>query len=100
MDEAAAEPDANLRLQYFLEGHRRAKTALQLIRSERPFTPAGRRAHRELVRYYELVDEQLSIIRTEASFNDSLDYMTEWKYRSADLLPIRQRWLDWIQSNP
>jgi hypothetical protein len=100
MEDASAEPDATLRLQYFLEGHRRAKAALRLIRSERPFTPAGRRAHRELVRYYEMLDEQLSIIRTEASFNDSFDYIAEWNRRNAELLPVRQRWLTWIQANP
>jgi len=97
MDEAEQESNEIRRLQYFLEGHRRAKAALRLVRSERPFTPAGRRAHRELVRYYELVDEQLAIIRTEMSFNESLDYIGEWKRRNSELMPIRGEWLAWLQ---
>jgi hypothetical protein len=97
MDEAAQEPDESWRLRFFLEGHRRAKTALRVVSEERPMTPAGRKAQRELVRYYELVDEQLAIIRTEMSFNESYDYISEWKRTDAELMPIRERWLRWIQ---
>jgi hypothetical protein len=98
MREAEQEPNELWRLRYFMDGHRRAKAALKIIRSEYPVTPAGKTAQRELVRYYELVDEQLAIIRTEMSFNDSFDYIAEWKHRNAELAPIRARWLAWVQS--
>jgi hypothetical protein len=100
MNEAENEPDDLWRLHYFLEGHRRAKTALRVAREEHPMTAAGRRAQRELVRYYELVDEQLAIIRTEFSFNESYDYIGEWQRRNAELLPFRERWLSWVQPSP
>jgi hypothetical protein len=97
MDEAASQTDDLQRLHYFLEGHRRAKAALRIIISEHPMTESGRKAQRDLVRYYELADEQLAIIRTEMSFNESFDYIGEWKRRNEELMPIRNRWLNWIQ---
>ena len=97
MEQAERESDDLRRLHYLLEGHRRAKAALRVIRSERPVTAAGRKAHRELVRYYELVDEQLAIIRTEMSFNEAFDYMTEWKRQNTGLMPVRKPWVTWIQ---
>jgi hypothetical protein len=97
MDAAEQEPDELWRLHYFLEGHRRAKAVLRAVTAEHPMTPAGRKAQRELVRYYELIDEQLAIIRTELSFNESYDYIAEWKRRQAELMPIRERWWNWIQ---
>ena len=100
MEEAEKEPDDVWRLHYLLEGHRRAKAALRLVRSERPMTTAGRKAQRELVRYYELVDERLAIIRTELSLKESYDYISEWKRRNAELIPIRDRWVQWIQPAP
>ena len=96
MKEAEQEPDERWRLLYFLEAHRRVKNALQVIRSERPMTPSGRKAQSELVRYYELVDEELAIIRTEMSIKDSYDYIGEWKRSNTELLPIRQYWQDWL----
>jgi len=96
MTEAEKETDERWRIQYFLEGHRRAKAVLRLVREERPMTEAGRKAQRELARYYELLDEQLAIIRTEMSFNESYDYISEWKRRNEELMPIRQRWLAWL----
>jgi hypothetical protein len=96
MKEAEHEPDDIWRLHFFLEGHRRAKTVLRVIREHHPMTPAGRKAQRELMRYYELIDEQLAIIRTELSLNRSLDYVNEWNRRNAELEPIRDRWVKWI----
>ena len=97
MEQAERESDELRRLHYLLEGHRRAKAALRVIRTERPVTTAGRKAHRELVRYYELVDEQLAIIRTEMSFNEAFDYIGEWKRQKAGLMPVRKPWVTWIQ---
>jgi len=96
MQEAEKEPDELRRLHYFLEGHRRAKMALGIVRRNRPITPRGRKAQGELLRYYELVDEQLAIIRTELSFKESYDYISVWKRRNAELQPIRERWLTWV----
>ncbi len=101
MHEAEQERDERWRLLYFLEAHRRAKNVLQVIRSERPMTPEGRKAQSELIRYYELVDEELAIIRTEMSNrDDSYDYIGEWKRTNTQLLPIRQRWQDWVTAPP
>ena len=59
-------------------------------------TDAGRKAQRELVRYYELVDEHLAIIRSEMSLYETYDYVAEWKERNNELIPIRERWLAWV----
>jgi hypothetical protein len=98
MKEAENEPDERWRLLYFLEAHRRAIAAMQIIRSERPMTPSGKKAQSELIRYYELVDEELAIIRTEMSNTDPYDYIGEWKRANAGLLPVRQRWLEWLDA--
>ena len=97
MYEAEKESDQKWRIRYFLEGHRRAAAALRVVREERPLTERGRKAQRELARYYELVDEELAIIRTEMSFNESYDYLAEWKRQNAKLLTIRGRWLAWVR---
>jgi hypothetical protein len=97
MREAENEPDPMWRLLYFLEAHRRAKSVYRLTNEERPASAAARKAQRELARYYELVDEHLAIIRTEMSFNESYDYIAEWNRRNAELMPIREQWLRWLQ---
>ena len=98
MRDAEQEPDERWRLLYFIEAHRRAKSALRLVRSERPMTPTGKKAQAELIRYYELVDEELAIIRTEMSNNESYDYIAAWKKADAGLLPIRGRWEQWLSA--
>src|SRR5438477_5805107 len=55
MRDAEQEPSERWRLLYFIEAHRRAKSVLRLVRSERPMTPTGKKAQTELIRYYELV---------------------------------------------
>ena len=96
MNEAEQTPNDLWRVRYFIEAHRRAKAALRTIRSAHAMTVTGRKAHNELVRYYELVDEELAIIRTEMSFNESYDYIAEWKRKNAEMLPIRERWASWV----
>jgi hypothetical protein len=98
MREAENEPNEPWRMLYFIDGHRRAKQALQVIQTERPLTDAGKKAQRQLTRYYELVDEELAIIRTEMSNNDSYDYIAEWNRANGRLLPIRESWLKWLNS--
>jgi hypothetical protein len=97
MREAERESDPDWRAAYFIEGHRRAKAALRVASEERPATPVARKAQRELVRYYDLVTEEIAIIRTEMSFNENYDYLAEWKRRNAELMPIRARWVAWIE---
>lgn len=90
-------PNETWRLQYFLNAHLKALDVLKFLKSRRPATEEARRAHAELIRYYELVDEQFAIIRTEMSVKEALDYMSEWKEKSLELKPIRDRWLDWLR---
>ena len=85
------------RLQYFLAAHSKAKEVIRVAKSNIPTTPAGRKAHEELIRYYALVNEELAIIRTEMSLYETLDYMAEWKRQNAELLPIRERWIRWVK---
>lgn len=96
MSRAESEKDEPNRTLYFIEGHRRVKNVLNTIRSEHPMTEAGRNAQFELTRYYELVDEELAIIRTQMSYDESYDYIAEWKRSNAQLLRIRERWLKWL----
>jgi hypothetical protein len=97
MRETEREPTEPLRSLYFIEGHRRAKVVLQVLKSKRPAGVAGRKAQRELIRYYELLDEEFAIIRTEMSLRDSYDYFRDWKISNARLLPIRERWVKWAR---
>jgi len=99
MRDAEKQPGEPWRTLYFIEGHRRAKSTLQVIRSERPMTVEGRKAQAELARYYELVDEELAIIRTEMSNKDTYDYIGEWKRSNSRLLPFRKRWLEWLNAD-
>lgn len=98
MTEAEQTSNELWRIRYFIEAHRRAKAALRTIRSAHAMTSGGRKAHNELARYYELVDEELAIIRTEMSFNESYDYITEWKRKNTEMLPIRERWASWVNA--
>jgi len=98
MSEAEQTSNDLWRVRYFIEAHRRAKATLRTIRSAHAMTVSGRKAHNELIRYYELVDEELAIIRTEMSFDESYDYIAEWKRKNSELLPIRERWARWLSS--
>jgi hypothetical protein len=97
MRESEQETSEPLRSLYFVEGHRRARAVLRVLRSKPPQGAAGRKAQRELTRYYELVDEELAIIRTEMSFVDSYDYIRDWKVWNTKALPIRERWVKWVR---
>lgn len=99
MGAAQQATDEELRHYYFLAGHLKAKAALRIARTNYPATSAGHKAQDELVRYYELVDEQFAIIRTEMSLHESFDYMGEWNRVNAELRPIRDRWANWVQGN-
>jgi hypothetical protein len=87
------------RLQYFLIAHGKAKEVLKIARESEPMTPEGIRAHGELIRYYQLVNEYMAIIRTEMSINQKLDFLAEWKKVQMKLEPIRNNWLLWVERN-
>ena len=88
------------RLQYFLVAHGKAKEILRIAAEDGPTTIQGIEAHKELIRYYSLVNEHMAIIRTEMSINEKLDYMAQWKRQYVILQPIRQKWLDWVNGAP
>ena len=52
-------------------------------------------AHDALIRYYEFVNEELAIIRTEMSLHEGYDYMAEWNRRDAEFLAVREQWARW-----
>jgi hypothetical protein len=85
------------RLQYFISAHGKAKQVLRVAREQQPTTPDGIHAHNELIRYYELVNENMAIIRTEMSIHEELDYLAEWKKARIALEHIRQNWVDWLE---
>jgi hypothetical protein len=88
------------RLHYFLTAHNSAKDVLSLAKSRRPRTRAGKQAHNELIRYYELATEELAIIRTEMSIDESFDYLSAWEHESKVIQPIHDRWTRWINLSP
>jgi hypothetical protein len=98
MEDAAMTENETWRLHYFLAAHSRAREVLAVAKSRWPRTPDGLRAHQELVRYYELITEELAIIRTEMSINEELDYLSEWKEEESRLRRIRGEWALW--ANP
>jgi hypothetical protein len=87
------------RFQYFLSAHYHAKEVLRIANEEQPTSSDGIRAHSELIRYYQLMNENMAIIRTEMSIKQDLDYFAEWKRVLAKLEPIRQNWLRWVAEN-
>jgi hypothetical protein len=95
LEAAESAPTDLWRLQYFLIAHGKAKEVIRIARERQPVTLEGMRAHNELIRYYELVNENMAIIRTEMSINQDLNYMAEWKKDQRVLQHIRQGWLDW-----
>jgi hypothetical protein len=98
LEQADRATDERWRLQYFLVAHGKAKAVLRIARDDRPTSPRAIEAHEELIRYYELVNEHMAIIRTEMSINQKLDYLSEWKKQQAALQRIRQRWLAWLEN--
>src|SRR3954467_682512 len=75
MREAEQESQEPLRTLCFVEGHYRAKTVLRIANSQWPTTPEGKKAQHELVEYYELLNEEFAIIRSEMSLNPNYDYL-------------------------
>ena len=99
MKSAENAPNDTWRLYYFLSAHMKVPEVVRRIQDQRPSTAEGRAAHDELIRYYKLVDEEISIIRTQMSINDDLDYWGEWKREQARLEPVRAKWINWLQAN-
>lgn len=84
------------RRRYFIEAHRQAKNIIRVAKSNWPATYTARQMHRDLILYYELVDEEFAILRTEMSMNENLDIMSRWQTKRQELKPIRDRWAQWI----
>jgi hypothetical protein len=86
----------NWRLQYFITAHGKAKEILRIAAEQQPTSPDAIHAHNELIRYYQLVNENMAIIRTEMSIHQELDFLAEWKKQQLFLQHIRHAWLDWV----
>ena len=99
MDNAQHAPSELWRLHYFLTAHLKVKDVLRAARDRYPTTNEGLAAHREFIRYYELVNEEISIIRTQMSVDEQMDYWAEWKRRQAALQPIRDSWITWVRGS-
>ena len=99
MNSAEEAPNDTWRVYYFLNAHLKVPEVRRRIQDQRPSTAEGRAAHDELIRYYKLVDEEMSIIRTQMSLNDDLDYWGEWKREQARLELVRAKWINWVRSN-
>ncbi len=97
LERAAEEPSASRRVYHLIEAHERVVDVLDFIRSRRPVTPDGTRAHSELVRYYKLVDEYFAILRSEMSIDEDIDFLGRWEEISAEIQPIYDRWSTWIE---
>lgn len=89
-------PTPTWQLYHFIDAHRRASDVLEYLRLRRPVSPAGIRAHNDLILYYELADEHLAIIRTEMSLSPGLDFLARWEQAKNDIRPLRDRWLAWL----
>ena len=100
MREAEKTSNERWRLYYFLSAHQKARDVLSLLKMRKPRTQAGLRAHKELIRYYDLVIEELAIIRTQMSIDEDLDYISTWKQREAEFEPVRERWTNWVGLGP
>ena len=99
LDRAENGPTELRRLYHFLSAHREAVEVLQYLRSRRPTTAAGMQAHDGLIRYYELIDEHFAILRTETSLRPEIDFMARWQEVQADLAPLYDRWVVWIEGD-
>ncbi len=100
MHNAEAATSDDWRLHYFLTAHLKVNEVLRTAKAKWPSTASGRKAHRDFIRYYELIDEDLAIIRTEMSMNDSLDYWSIWKTKELELKPLRDHWNNWLNETP
>jgi hypothetical protein len=96
MQYAVDAPSDDWRIYYFITAHRSAKDVLRVAKSQYPVTAKGRRAHDALIRYYEFVNEELAIIRTEMSLHLDYDYMAEWNRRNVEFLGVREQWSRWV----
>ena len=91
-------PNELWRLHYFLTAHIEARRLLELVKGRQPKTRSAIRAHAELIRYYDLVTEEMAIIRTQMSVDEKMDYLGEWQSIHDRLKPIRDGWAQWVGS--
>ncbi len=98
LDRSADGPTDTWRLYHFLDAHRKSLDVLDYLRSRRTVTSDGTRAHGELIRYYELIDEHFAILRTQMSVHPNTDYLERWEEVVSGLGPIYRVWADWLDA--
>ncbi len=91
-------PTETWQLYHFIDAHRRARDVLDYLKTRKPVTGPGIRAHGDLILYYELVNEHFAILRTEMSLALDLDFLSRWKEVERELEPIYDRWTHWVES--
>ena len=96
MDNADRAPNEAWRLNYFLTAHGKIKDVLRVAHNQFPVTAEGLAAHQDFIRYYDLLNEDLAILRTQMSVDEKMDYWAEWKRLEASRQPIRDQWLKWV----
>ena len=86
------------RAYYFENAHRNLKDILRAARLDRPQGHVARTKHRELIRYYELLDSEFNRIGMQMRLNPDLDYLRQFTDKMDELKPIRDAWAQW--ANP
>jgi hypothetical protein len=86
----------NWRLSYFIDGQKRTREVVDLLKNRWPHTHDGVRAHSKLIQYYELLLEDFAIIRTQLSLDEGMDYMAAFRQSELDRRPLRDAWLAWV----
>ncbi len=99
MRDAETTRNETWRLYYFIDAHRKVRGILDLLNRRWPHTREGRRAHADLIRYYDLLSEDFAIVRTQASLDEQLDFLALWKKSEAERRPLRERWQKWVNSS-
>lgn len=84
------------RLNNFVYAHRKSRDVLRSVRAGRARTRRGMEAHQALIDYYRGLNEEFAIVRTEMSLKPDLDFVKEWRHRTARLAPLRDRWNAWV----
>lgn len=89
-------PRDDWRLFHFITAHNQLKDVIRTAKGSWPASSQARKAHADFIRYYDSLDEEFAIIRTEMSLNEELDYLAAWKEREQKLRPLRNSWESWL----
>ena len=88
--------DEQGRIAYFVDAYRKAQEVSVLLNSRKPQTEEAKRAHGNLILYYELVSEEFANILSRMSIDSHLDYLGAWEKSAVELEPIRKAWVNWV----